>query len=191
MPKSKTSTTAGKVTRAQILERIEREKVKFMRGELPQHQLVGFCELADGVAQQIQGADDASLAAQRHDQLGIRSGNGFDVARIGVHIVDQNRPSLGNRGADQTVSDFQFEPAGIFRIANRVGQRELFAFVVEQVRRKRVELGEPCDQLRNFLQQFVEIEHRRDFTSEFEQCDDKLTNVRGRRSRSNGWFSQE
>jgi len=31
MPKSKTSTTAGKVTRAQILERIEREKVKFMR----------------------------------------------------------------------------------------------------------------------------------------------------------------
>ena len=31
MPKAKTSSTAGKVTRAQILERTEREKVKFMR----------------------------------------------------------------------------------------------------------------------------------------------------------------
>ena len=81
--------------------------------------------------------------------------------------------------------------AGILRIADRVGDRELFAFVVEQVRRKRVELGEPRDQLRNLVQQLVEIEHRRDFTSEFEQRDDKLANVRGRRSRSNGWFSQE
>src|SRR3979490_144917 len=31
MPKSKASPTSGKVTRAQNLERIEREKVKFMR----------------------------------------------------------------------------------------------------------------------------------------------------------------
>src|SRR5512146_2103689 len=31
MPKAKTSATVGKVTRAQILERVEREKVKFMR----------------------------------------------------------------------------------------------------------------------------------------------------------------
>ena len=31
MPKPKSSATTGKVTRAHILERVEREKVKFMR----------------------------------------------------------------------------------------------------------------------------------------------------------------
>ena len=48
-----------------------------------------------------------------------------------------------------------------------------------------MELREPRDQLRNLLQQFVEIEDRRDFTSKLEQRDDKLTNIRGRRRGSN------
>jgi hypothetical protein len=58
-----------------------------------------------------------------------------------VHVVDENRPALGDRGPDQTVADFQLEPSAILRIADRVGDRELLALVVEQVRLKGVELG--------------------------------------------------
>ena len=89
-----------------------------VRRKLPQHQFVGFCELACGVAQQIERADDATLPAQRDDQLRVRSGNGLDVPRIGVDIVDENRPSFGNRGADQSVAHFQLEPSGVLGIAD-------------------------------------------------------------------------
>jgi hypothetical protein len=54
-----------------------------------------------------------------------------------------------------------------------------------------MELREARDQLRNFLQQFIEVEHRRNFASELEQCDDKLANIRGRRRWCDRWFSQE
>ena len=62
-----------------------------VRGKLAEDRFVGLRELADRVAEQIQRADHAALAAQRHDQLGVRAGHGFDVARIGVHVVDQDR----------------------------------------------------------------------------------------------------
>ena len=50
---------------------------------------------------------------------------------------------------------------------------------VEQVHGERLELRQPRDELRNLLQQLVEVEHRRDFASELEERDDELADVRG------------
>ena len=44
-----------------------------VRAELAQHHFVDLGELARGVAEQVQRADDAPLAPQRHDQLGVRA----------------------------------------------------------------------------------------------------------------------
>ena len=97
-----------------------------VRAELPQHRFVGLGELADGVAEQIERADHAPLAPQRHDQLRVRAGHRLDVARIGVHVVDEDRLSVGDRRADQAVPDLHAQRARhVFRIADRVRDREL------------------------------------------------------------------
>ena len=72
--------------------------------ELPQHRLVGLGELPGRVAEQVERADHAALAAQRHDELGVRAGHRLDVPRIGVHVVDENRLAFGDRRADQPVA---------------------------------------------------------------------------------------
>ena len=99
-----------------------------VRAELAQDHLVGVGELAGRVAEQVERADDAALAPERHDQLGARSGHGLDVARIGVHVVDENRLALRDRGADQALPDLQPQRArDVVRIADRVGDRQLLA----------------------------------------------------------------
>jgi hypothetical protein len=138
--------------------------------ELPQHHLVDVGELSDRVGQQIQRTDDATLAPQRHDELRARSRHRFDVTGIGPDVVDQNRLALGDGGAHQAVPDLQTQVAGrVFGIAHRVGDAQLVALRVEQVHREGLELGEPRDQLRNLLQQLVEVEHRGDLPPEREQ----------------------
>ena len=106
-------------SRAISAERLERARVlalvleepgvldgdRDVRGELPQHRFVGHRELTDGVAEQIERADHAAFAAQRHDQLGVRAGHRFDVARIGVNVVDEQRLPIRDRGADQALPD--------------------------------------------------------------------------------------
>ena len=131
---------------------------------------VGFGELAGRVAEQVQRADHAPLAPQRHDQLRVRAGHRLDVARIGVDVVDENRLPFGDRRADQAVADLQPQrPRDIFRIADRVGDRQLLAVRIEQVDGKRLELRQPRDELRDLVQQLVEVEHRRDFAAKREQ----------------------
>ena len=141
-----------------------------VRRELPQHRLVGFRELADGVAQQVQRADDASLAAKRHDQLRLRSGHGVVIARVGAHVVDENRLSFGDRRADETVADRHPERARrLLRIADGIRDRELVLLRIQQIDGERLELGEPGDELRDLLQQLLEVKDRRDLASEREE----------------------
>ena len=100
-----------------------------VRAELPQHRFVHLGELADGVAEQVERADDASLAPQRHDELGVRPRDGFDVPRIGVDVVDEQRLAGRDRGADQPLADVQPQRARDFRgIADRIRDRQLVAF---------------------------------------------------------------
>src|SRR5206468_3115538 len=76
-----------------------------MRAELPQDGLINVGELAWRLAEQIERTDHPPFAAKRHDELGFRSGNGFDVSRIGVNVVhDQWTAGLDSR-ADQPLAD--------------------------------------------------------------------------------------
>ncbi len=130
------------------------DRDRHVRAELAQNAFVGFRELAGGVAQKIQRTDDASLAAERNDQLRVRSRNGFDVPRVGVDVVDQDRLPLGDRGAHEQPEG----PRHLFRVADRIGHAQLLQPRIEQVDRKRLKLRQPRDQLRNLAQQLVEIE---------------------------------
>ena len=141
-----------------------------VRGELPQHLLVGFRELADGVAEQVERADDAPLAPQRDDELGVRAGHRFDVARIRVDVVHEQRLPFLHGGADEAVPDLHAQRArDVVRVADRIRDRQLVALGVEQIHRERLKLGQPGDELRDLLQQIVEVEHRRDFAPEREE----------------------
>ena len=96
----------------------------------------------DRVAQQVERADDAALAPQRHDELGVRARHRLDVARIGVHVVDEDRLPFGDRGADQALPDLHAQrPRDVVRIADRVRDRQLVALRVEQVDGERLELA--------------------------------------------------
>ncbi len=157
-----------------------------VRAELPQQRLVGLGELPRRVAEQVQRADDASLAAERHDELRPRSGHRLHVPRIGVDVVDENRLAFGDGGADQPVPDLQPQPPhDIVRIADGVGDRQLLAARIEQVDGERLELGDARDELRNLVQQLVEIEDGGDLAPQLEERDDELADVR-RSGRSGG-----
>ena len=152
-----------------------------VRAELPQDHLVGLGELAGRVAEQVERADDAALAAKRHDELGARAGHRLDVTRIGVHVVDEQRLALGDRGADQPLPDLHPQRAGeLVRIADRVGDRQLVALGIQQVDGKGVKRGQARDELRDLVQQLVEIEHRCDLASQLEQRRHELADIRGR-----------
>ena len=156
-----------------------------VRAELAQQHLVDLGELAGGVAQQVERADDAPLAAQRHDELGVRAGHRLDVARIGVDVVDENRLPFGDRGADQPLADLHAQrPHDVVGVADGVGDRQLLAARVEQVDGERLELGDARDQLRDLLQQLVEVEDGRDLATQLEERDHQLPDVREARRRA-------
>ena len=62
----------------------------------------------------------------------------------------------------------QLEAGGV-RIADGVADAQLAALLVEQVDGERVELDEAADELRNALQQLVEVDDRRDLAAQIEQ----------------------
>ena len=148
--------------------------------ELAEDRLVGFGELAGGVRQQIERADHAALAAQRHDELRPRSRDRLDVARLGVHVVDQQRTAFLHGGADQTMADFHAERArDIFRITDRIGDRQLVTPCVEQVHGECRKFREPRDELRDLRKQIVEVENRSHFAPERKERGQRLAGVGG------------
>ena len=152
-----------------------------VRAELAQQHLVDLGELAGVLAQQVERADDAPLAPQRHDELGVRAGHRFAVARIGVDVVDENRLPFGDRGADQPLAHFDAErPDDLVGVADGVGDRQLLGARIQQVDRERLELGDARDQLRDLVQQLVEVQDGRDLATQLEERDDELPDVRGR-----------
>ena len=108
-------------------------------------------------------------------------GTDLDVARIGVDVVDQQRRLSGDGGADQALAELQPHRFVAVRIADRVGDRQFAAALVEQIDRERVELDEPGDELGNLREQFVEIEHGRDLAAQVEQRREHLLLARRRR----------
>ncbi len=138
-----------------------------IRTELAQHRFIYQRELPDVFAEQVERADDAALSTKRHHQLRVGARHGFDVPRIGVDIVGQQRQPVRHRRADQALADLHAQRARDFSgIADGIGNRQLVARRIEQVHGKRLELGDPGDELRNLLQQLFEIEHGRDFAAE-------------------------
>ena len=143
---------------------------RHMGAELTEDRLVIRRELPRRVAEQVERADDAPLAAERHDELCARARHGFDVPRIDADVVDEDRVPFGSRGADESMADRDPERSGDwFRIADRVRDRQLAALLVEQVQAERGEMREPGDELRDLRQQLFEIEHGGDFTPEREE----------------------
>ena len=83
------------------------------------------------------------------------------------------RPSC-DRSADHTLTDLEAKRAHhIVRIADGIGDASS-CLVVEQVDRERAEARESRNELRNLREQIVEVEHRRDLTSELEQRREQL-----------------
>ena len=121
-----------------------------VRAELAQDPLVALGERAEAIAQQVERADHLALVPQRHGQLRLRARHHRQVARVGVHVVEQDRPLLGHGGADRALADLQREMLDdLVRIAHGVGDAQLFAPLVEQIHREHREAGEPRDQVRD------------------------------------------
>ena len=71
--------------------------------------------------------------------------------------------------------------AHVLRVADRVGDAQVAAPLVEQVDRERVERRQPRDELRDLLEQLVEVEDGRDFPTELEERQQQGGRFLGRR----------
>ena len=116
----------------------------------------------------------------------------LDVARIAADVADQDRALLGDGRADDALPDLQPEVLDdFFRIADGVGDAQIAAALVEQIDREDRERREPRDELRNLLQQLVEIEDGGDLASEVEQRGQQLrVRAAGRLSERTGRSSR-
>ena len=113
-----------------------------VRAELPQHRFVDERELARRVAQQIERADHASLPTQRHDELRVRPGHRFDVPRIVVNVVDEQRKPAATAAPTRPSPNLHPQRARhLGRIADRVRHGELFALRIKQVDGERLKLA--------------------------------------------------
>ena len=75
--------------------------------------------------------------------------------------------------ADDAFRETQRE-AGRVGIAHGVADAQLAALLVEQIHGERVERNQPADQLRNALQQLVEVDDRGDLAAQVEQSQQDL-----------------
>jgi len=77
---------------------------------------------------------------------------------------------LLHRRADDALAHFEpYRLDDFRRVADGVRDAQFLSALVEEVHREGVEGGEPRDELRNLREQFIEVEHRRDLTSQLEQ----------------------
>jgi hypothetical protein len=160
-----------------------RNRLGDVRAELPQDPLVALGERAEPVAQQVERADHLALVAQRHGQLRLGAGDDRQVARILVDVVEQDRPLFGDRGPDRALADLQREVLDdLLRVADRVGDAQLLALLVEQIHGEHREIGEPGNQVGDFLEQIAEIQHRADLAGQFRKDRQELRVRSSRRS---------
>ena len=87
--------------------------------------------------------------------------------RVDRDIPEDERLLRRDHLADDALRELDAE-IGV-RVAHRVPDAELAALFVEQVHGERVELDQPADQLRNTLQQLVEVDDGRDLAAQVEQ----------------------
>ena len=138
----------------------------------------------DLLAVQIQRADDALLAPERHDQLrphARRCCPTYAVVRL--HVVDEQRPALGDGGADDALADAQ--PEGllhVLRVADGVGDAQIVRFSSSSQTAERLERRQARDELRDLLEQLVEVEDRGDLAAQLEQRDEQFCGFADRRS---------
>ena len=111
---------------------------------------------------------------QRHDDLGVHPGHDLDIARIGLHVVDEHRLLGRHGGAHQPAAGLQAHRVLGLGIADRVCRPQLPAALVEQVDRKRLERNQASDQAGNLLKEIVEVQHRRDLATQVEERREKL-----------------
>ena len=85
-------------------------------------------------------------------------------------VVDEDRPPLLDRRADDALADLEAKRLGdVLRITDGVRDVQLLPRLVEQIHRERAEPREPRDELRDLFEEIREVEHRRDLAPELEQ----------------------
>jgi hypothetical protein len=118
---------------------------------------------------------------QRHDDLGGHAGDELHVAWIREDVVHEQRLFARNRGPDEPFPEPQPPRRFAIGVADRVGDFQFATTFVEQVDGKRFERDQPRDQPRNLLQELVELENRRDLSSQVEKrCNDLMFGAGGR-----------
>ena len=150
-----------------------------MGRKVPQHRDVALGERVLLVGHQVESAQHFALVAQRHRQRRLHVLDNAHPARFGADIADKDRTLLGDGGSNHALANLEPEVFDhVFRISDRVRDAELtlgnVAPLVEQVDREHRERRQPRNQLRDLLQQFVEVEHRGDFAAEIEERREKL-----------------
>ena len=76
----------------------------------------------------------------------------------------------GDGRADQTLADLDAQrPPHLLRIADGVRQPEVFTFFVEQINGEGLERRQARDELRDLLEQLVQVEDGRDLAAKLEE----------------------
>ena len=146
------------------------ERHRDVRAELPQNRFIALGVERDLRAQQIERSDHALLPPQRHHQLRTDAGYDAHIALVLQHVVHQDRLADGDGCADQTLAHFDPQrPPHLLRVADGVRQPQVFALLIEQINGEGLEGRQARDELRDLLEQLLQVEDGRDFPTELEQ----------------------
>ena len=111
---------------------------------------------------------------QRHDDLGVHAGYELHVARVGSDVVDEQRLLVEHCRPQQPLAETHAHGRPVYGIPDRIRGSQLGTLLVEEINRKRLEVDEAADQLRNLLEQVVEVENRRDLAAKVEERRDQV-----------------
>ena len=150
------------------------ERHRHVRAKLAKNRLVAGRKLSQPIAQEIECANDPALATQRYHELRARSRNQIDIAWICPDVIDQLRGTFLDRRTHGPFTNLKTVGAGVLRIAHRIGHADVLVLFVQQVHGKRRVVDETRNELRDLLEEFLEIEHRRYFTTERKERGKKL-----------------
>ncbi len=116
-------------------------------------------------AEDVERANRLRLVHERHGDGRHHAGHDADVVRFGRDVADDERLLRLDDPPDDALRQAQRE-TGRVRIAFRVADTKFPPLLVEQIDGEGVERDEAPDQLRDALQELLDIDHRNDLAAQ-------------------------
>ena len=164
------------------------DRHRHVRAELPQHRLVASGELPDLLASRFSAPMTRFFRRSGTTSCDRTPGDRCPRSAVRLHVVDEQRPPSATAVPTMPWPTLRRKRCLHFvRVADGVGDAQLLQLLVEQIDGERLERRQPRDELRDLLEQLVEVEDGRDLAAQLEQRDEQFCGFADRGGGATAW----